>query len=498
MAEYLDYVYAKVTSAQTGILPVSKIDKTDAVYIGYKNGEVSLSEFFTHAINQNWMDLEQLDIGTYYVTDEIHEILLNEIMNLLKEDAVFTKKLLRNMIFQKELSGKEVCLLLFDQSVLVYNEADYRALSNGLVSAYTFIREKIEKVEITPAQLALEPCGASVVVTDVTTGDVIAMVTYPSYDNNKLANKIDWEYYSKLLEDKSNPLSSRVTNSKTTTGSTFKMITSFAGYGENVLGLYETIEDLGEFTKVDPSPKCWYYPRKHGKIDVAKAIYHSCNYFYFEVGYRLAEDFNGQYSDTLGIAKLTKYAEKFGLGAKSGIEVAELEPQIATQDAVRAAIGYFHSFTPSQIARYATTLGNKGTCYNLTLIDKITDAKDELLLDNSATIYNKITEFTDAEWAQVQKGMYLVLNSSDSTGRQYKKLGITAAGKSGTAQVSDTKPSHVLFVSYAPYENPEIAVTVVIPNGYSSGYAVDMGYTIYDYYYHKDTFDRNYNKIAEE
>ena len=498
MAEYLDYVYSKVISASVGILPSANIDRTDAVYLGYRNGEVSLSEFFTYAINQNWMDLKQLGIGDYYVTDEIYEILLRKIVTLLNEDAAFAKKLLRNMIFQRELSGKEICLLLFDQSVLSYNESDYRALSNGSLSAYTFIREKIEKIEITPAQLALDPCSASLIITDVTNGDVLVMVTYPSYDNNKLANKIDWEYYSKLLEDKSNPLSSRVTNSKTTTGSTFKMITSFAGYGENELGLYEQIEDLGEFTKVVPSPKCWYYPSKHGKIDVPRALYHSCNYFYYEVGYRLAEDFNGQYSDSLGIAKLTKYAEKFGLGEKSGIEVAELEPQISQKDAVRSAIGYGHSFTPSQISRYVTTLANRGTCYNLTLIDLITNRSDQLVEDHRATVLNQITEFSNAEWEQVQRGMYLVLNSSDSTGRQYNALGFDAAGKSGTAEVSDTKPSHVLLVSYAPYEAPEIAVTVVIPNGYTSTNAVDFGYVVYDYYYHPDTYTRNYDKITEE
>ncbi len=498
MAEYLDYVYAKLTSANVGVLPVSKIDKSDEVYLAYRNDKVSLSEFLVHAINQNWIDFEKLGIDTYYVTDEIYEILLRKTMEVLEEDPAFAKKLLRNMIFQKELSGREVCLLLFDQNVIEYNESDYKALSNGRISAYNFIREKIEKVEITPAQLALEPCGASLIVTDVNNGDVLAQVTYPSYDNNKLANKIDWEYYQKLLADKSNPLSSRVTNSKTTTGSTFKMITSFAGYGENELGLYEKIDDLGEFTKVDPSPKCWYYPSKHGKIDVPHAILHSCNYFYFEVGYRLAEDLNGKYSDSLGIAKLSRYAEMFGLGSKSGIEVAELEPQIADHDAVRAAIGYYHSFTPSQIARYATTLGSSGNCYKLTLIDRIEDTKDNLMLDNSATIDNVITEFTDAEWAQVQKGMYLVTNSNDSTGRLYDTLGFETAGKSGTAQVSDTKPSHVLFVSYAPYKNPEIAVTVVIPNGYASGNAVDFGYVVYDYYYHSDTYDANYDKIDAE
>lgn len=496
MAEYLDYIYSKITSAAAGFLPVSNIDKTDSVYSSYRDGNISLSAFLRYAITKNWLDLDKLGITEYYISDEIYEVLKTKALQLLKEDPAFVKMILRNMIFGTELSGKEICLLLFDQDIIDYKEEDYTALANGRRAAYGFIREKIEKTEITPAQLALEPCGASLVITDVN-GDVKVCVTYPGYDNNKLANKIDWEYYQKLLADKSNPLSSRVTNSKTTTGSTFKMITSFAGYGENKLGLYETIDDLGEFTKVDPSPHCWYYPHKHGKVDVSRAILHSCNYFYFEVGYRLSLDSSGQYSDSLGISKLAKYAEMFGFGKTSGIEVAELEPLISTKDAVRTAIGYYHSFTPAQIARYVTTLANKGNCYDLTLIDSIKDKNNVLLQKNSATLLHKITEFTDAEWKQVQKGMYLVLNGSDSTGKKYNQLGFDAAGKSGTAQVSDTKPSHVLFVSYAPYENPEIAISVVIPNGYSSGYAVDFGYVVYDYYYHPQTYDVFYNKIEE-
>lgn len=496
MADYLSYIYTKISSSSVGFLLSSQIDKNDSVYQDYKNGKISLSKFLTYAINHNWMDLEKLGIGDYYVSDEIYEVLIQKTFVLLREDPVFVKKILRNMIFRLELSGKEICMLLFDRNVIAYDDSDYLALSRGSLSPYTFMREKIEKLEITPAQLALEPCGASLTVTSVN-GDMLAMVTYPSYDNNKLANKIDWEYYQTLMADKSNPLSSRVTNSKTTTGSTFKMLTSFAGYGENKLGLYEQIEDLGEFTKVDPSPRCWYYPRKHGLIDVSKAIYHSCNYFYFEVGYRLSMDSNGQYSDSLGISKITKYAEMFGLGSPSGIEVAELSPQLSTRDAVRTAIGYYHSFTPSQIARYTTTLANHGKCYDLTLIDKITDKDNQLVLDNSANLKNEITEFTDAEWKQVQKGMYLVLNSNDSTGKKYDQLSFEAAGKSGTPQVSDTKPSHVLFVSYAPFNNPEIAVTIVIPNGYSSGNAVDFGYVVYDYYFNPQTFDKFYEKIEE-
>lgn len=497
MQGYLDYVYSKVTSAAAGFLPADRIDKNDPVTVDYKNGKISLSAFLTHAINESWVDLNKLGVKDYMTSEEIYNLLLEKTLSILKEDPAFIKLVLRNMIFQKELTGKQICLLLFDKDVIDYQEEDYRKISNGSISAYNFMREKIEKTEITPAQLALEPCGASLVVTDMS-GNVKAMVTYPSYDNNKLANKIDWEYYQKLMEDKSNPLSSRVTNSKTTTGSTFKMLTSFAGYGEGKLSLNERIKDEGVFTKVDPSPSCWYYPHKHGLINVSEAILHSCNYFYYEVGYRLSTDENGQYSDSLGIQKITKYAQMFGLGDVSGIEVAELEPQISTHDAVRTAIGYYHSFTPAQIARYATTIANRGNCYKLTLIDSTTDKDGKKISQNSAVLTNKITQFSDSQWDMVQKGMYLYLNSNDSTGKKWNELGLDAAGKSGTAQVSDTKPSHVLFVSYAPYEKPEIAVSVVIPNGYSSGYAVDMGYVVYDYYFHPETYDMFYEKLEEE
>lgn len=495
--EYMDYIYKKVTSASFNLLPIENIDKKDPFYIDYQNGKKSLAEFLIYAINTGRMNYDLLKVNDYMTSEEIYERALTLIFDSLKDDPVFLKLILRNMIFNSELTGKQICLLLFDQDVLEYDEDDYNRLVRGNISAYNFIRKKIERTEITPAQLALEPCGGSIIITDVN-GNVKVMVTYPSYDNNKLANKIDWDYYSGLLNDKSNPLSSRITNAKTTTGSTFKMLTSFAGYGENKITLNEKIEDEGIFKKVDPSPSCWYYPHKHGLVDVSTAILHSCNYFYFEVGYRLSLDSKGEYSDSLGISKIRKYAEMFGLGQTSGIEVAELPPQISDHDAVRTAIGYYHSFTPSQIARYVTTLANRGSCYNLTLLDSITDKDNRVLKKNSAVIFNRITEFSDAEWNKVQNGMYLVLNSNDSTGKLYNKLDFEVAGKSGTAQVSDSKPSHVLFVSYAPYKNPEIAVTIVIPNGYSSGYPTEFGYTVYDYYFNPETYDVFYDKIETE
>ena len=119
------------------------------------------------------------------------------------------------MIQNYQISGKDICLLLFDQGILKMNEEDYSALENGAVSAYDFIMAKIYSLEITPAMLALEPCTGSLVATDPNTGEVLACVSYPGYDNNRLANTMDSDYYSKLLTNQSRPFYNNATQEKT-------------------------------------------------------------------------------------------------------------------------------------------------------------------------------------------------------------------------------------------------------------------------------------------
>ena len=198
----------------------------------------------------------------------------------------------------------------------------------------------------------------------------------------------------------------------------------------------------------------------------------------------MATDENGNYSDSLGLSRLAEYAAMFGFDSTSGVEISEAEPHISTTDAVRSSIGYYHSFTPIQIARYATTLANRGTCYNLTLIDKVVDKDGNVVLDNQATIYNELTEVSDATWDKVAEGMYQVVNRSGSAlAGVFSDLSVNVAGKTGTAQVSLNYPHHALFISYAPYEAPEISVTVVMPNGYSSSNAAQLGYDVMAYYF---------------
>lgn len=484
MEEYLDHFYQVMKQNGVGLVIDSMVDKTDSMYLNYVDNKISLSQYLQYAITQNWIDLSSFG-NDYYTKDEYYEMILEKTFDYLLDDKVFEKKIYRTLIFSKILTGTQICLLLFDQGVLEYNENDYNNLKNGKISAYSFMYQKIKNLEITPGQLALEPCSGSIVANDPNTGKVLALVTYPSYDNNRLANKIDWDYYSILLEDKATPLLNRPTVQQTPPGSTFKPLSSMAGFGENIITTTSQIRDLGIFNLVDndPKPRCWKYPGTHGSINVSQALMHSCNYFFYDIGYRLSLE-NGTYSDSRGIKKLQEYAKMFGFDSRSGVEITESEPTISDHDILRTMIGYYHNFSPVQISRYISTIANKGTCYEFTLIDKITSNNNEVVLKKEPVVHNAITKYTEEQWNAVLQGMNWVVNTSaNSLNRLYKNLGVTVAGKTGTPQVSKTKPSHALFTSFAPYENPEICVTIVLPNGYASANAAYVGREVYGFYF---------------
>ncbi len=486
MQDYLDNIYSMLQ--EQGVVMRDAVDKDDRTYLQFADNNISLTQYLKYAITHNWVDLSKLGIDTdYFSIDEIYGKLFDHITASLDANESFEKMIYRDLIFAYRLSGKDVCLLLYEQGVLDYDENDYNRLKNGRISAYSFVMQKLESLEINPGMLALEPCSGSIVITDVKTGDVKAMVTYPSYDNNRLANKIDWDYYQSLMKNKATPLINRPTQQMTATGSTFKPLMSLASIGEGIITTNTYIQDRGIFTEVEPSPKCWKYPGNHGSINLTGAIMHSCNYFFYDCGYKMSLTDTGEYSDSLGISKIQKYASLFGFSDKSGVEVPESMPTISSHDAVRTAIGYYHNFAPIQISRYVTAVANKGTVYNLTLVDKIVDKNENLIVDNSATVYNKIEIYSDNEWNAVQKGMYNVVNTGVSgLNSIYGNLGFKVAGKTGTAQVSLTHPSHGLFISFAPFEDPEVSVTVVLPNGYASANAAKLAREVYGLYFNDE------------
>lgn len=493
MEEFLDYFYQVLVDQK--VILTDLIPDDDTKLRDYKNDRITLAAILQHAIANNWIDLARLNVGDeYYSAEELYQKLINYTKELLENDDKFNKKIYRKLVFSYKLSGTEICLLLFDQNVLKYNEEDPEAkearqrqinnLKNGAISAYAFMIDKIKNLEITPAMLALEPCSGSVVITDVKTGDVLALVTYPSYDNNLFANKVDAAYFNRLRNDKSLPLNNRPLTERIAPGSTFKMVTSFAALEEGVVTPTEEIRDLGEFDKINPPAKCHIYPGSHGSVNISEAIKVSCNYFFYEMGWRLSLS-SGSFKDSLGLTKLSKYATLFGLNETSGLELSEAIPEVSNDDPIRSSIGQgTNDYTAVQLSRYVTTLANHGTCYNLTLLNKIVDKDGKVILDNQATVKHDLTDFKQSSWDSVLQGMYMVVNDpGGSVYSLYKNFPVTVAGKTGTSQISKLHPNNALFVSFAPFEDPEISVTTVIPRGYTSHNAAELTKHIYEYYF---------------
>lgn len=501
MQAYMNYIADDLLMDQAGILSSDAIDTSDKTYIAWtKDENISLYEYLNYAISKNWINLSgipqaETEQEKYSDLNEIYGQILTYLEQTLPSDSTFEKLVYRYMIKANELKGKDICRILYEQNVIAFDEGQYQGLESGQIDPYSFLVGKISSLEITPAQLALEPCSGSAVVTDVNTGEVLACVSYPGYDNNRLANTMDSTYYNKLANDLSSPFYNTATQERTAPGSTYKMLTSVAALTEGIITPSDGVVCEGIFEKVFPNPKCWISPGAHGWLDVTGALQHSCNIFYYEMGYELgvteSEDKKGEdgkpaktYSSDLGIDKLTKYAEMFGLNEKSGLEISESKPQISDTDSVLSAIGQgTNNYTTSQLARYVTAVANRGKVFQLSLLDKTVDKKGNVVKDYQPELRNEITEVSDSTWNAVQQGMEDMV-STTGTFDSLRLEGFQMAGKTGTAQQSETHPDHALFVGYAPSENPEIAVSVRIANGYNSSYTAEIGRDIVKYKYH--------------
>ncbi len=482
--EYQVYMlYIVSLLGNNNILLTDEVEDTDEIYLAWHQEEnIPLEQYLRHCIAKRWIDVTKLELENDYAdSEEIYETLVDYIVNKLDTDSTFEKRIYRYMIKNDVLSGKEICQILCEQKVVEVDMEVENRLYSGGITAYQFMLDRISDLDITPAQLALEPCSGSMVITDVNTGDTLALVSYPGYDTNRLANSIDADYYARLMNDEARPMYSRATQERTAPGSTYKMVSATAGLMEGVISLSTTVTCSGPFEKITPSPHCHIYPGAHGNMNVISSIERSCNSFFYEMGYRLGSS-GDSYKSERGTDTLAKYADMYGLSETSGLELEESDPKLSTEDAVRSSIGQGNNnFTTAQLARYVTTVANSGTCYNLTLIDKITDKNGTLLEDRSAEVRNYV-EMDESSWNAIHTGMRGVVERMS----YYADLGVNVAGKTGTAEQSERHPNHALFVSYAPYENPEISVTVRIANGYSSSYAAQTAKDIYTYYYKLD------------
>lgn len=473
--------YVEDILLNNGVLISDKISNSDATYLAWAKEEtISLSAYLDYAISQNWIDNEKLPLSEAYSdSGEIYDGIIEILMEELSEDEEFDKILFKYIIKADSISPRTTCQCLIDQNNVEIDNETLDLWAYGKITPYELIIRLIERLELTPAMLALEPCSASTVITDVNTGKVLALVSYPSYDNNYLANGADYAYLNRVTKDLSSPLINYATMQRTAPGSTYKMVSATAGLCEGIIDTSSIITCTGSFEVTTDTHKCWVYPRSHGSLNVSGAITKSCNCFFYNVGYKLSINDKGYYDSSLGVEKLNKYAEMYGLTEKSGVEIEEYSPLPTTAYSVPSAIGQgTNSFTTVGLARYVTAVANSGTVFNLSLLNKITDANGNTIKECKAEVINHI-ELDDSYWKAIHTGMRGVCSDKSYFG----VLPFGVAGKTGTAQQSKTSPDHGVFVCYAPYENPSIALAARIANGYTSDFVSQVAKDVLIYYF---------------
>ncbi|MCM1106608.1 MAG: penicillin-binding transpeptidase domain-containing protein [Blautia sp.] len=473
---------------EDGLLLSKEIDETDSTYKQWRDQRISPREYLTYCIAQHWIDISLLTVDEKYAdTNEIYEALCDYILKTIAEDTDFSKLVYEYMVYRNEISPRDLCVILFEQGTLDYDDSTVEKLKDGTISPYSFLLEKINNIEITPAQLALDPCTGSCVITDVNTGAIKALVSYPGYDNNKFANGVDAAYFDALLADKSNPMWNYATQEQTAPGSTFKMVTATAAMAENLVTTTEEIQCTGKYYEVSNEPTCWIYPNgTHGKINISESLRDSCNVFHYTLGYRLALKDTGIYNDAKGISYIQKYASLYGLDKKSGLEIEESTPDIATQYPVMAAIGQSNNnYTTVSLSRYVTAVAS-GRLYSYQLMDKIVDADGKVVESYEPEFKDISDTLTGEQWDAIHTGMRQVVENLDSF---HGFSAVTVAGKTGTAQQVETRPNHALFVGYAPYDKPEISIATRIAYGYSSHNAASAARNIISYYYGEQSLD---------
>ena len=327
--------------------------------------------------------------------------------------------------------------------------------------------------------------GAAAVVIDVNDGGVLASASYPTYDLSTFLQN-----YTELANDPLNPLFNRATQGIYPPGSTFKMVTAIAGLQEGVITPTDEILDTGRYTYYkDYQPQCWYYRqygRTHGKENVSEAIRDSCNIFFYDVGRRL------------GISLLDEYAQKFGLGEYTGIEVYESKGHVAGPgyteslgqkwydgNTLPAAIGQENNqFTPIQLANYVATLANGGTHYSAHLLKEVKSSDfSQVVYQYEPEVLNEL-DLDPENLEAVTRGMLMVTQPGGSAySYGFNTLDIQVAAKTGSAQVSSATESNAGFVCFAPYEDPEIALAIVVEKGGSGSTLSSIAVEILDYYF---------------
>ena len=394
--------------------------------------------------------------------------------------------------FEEYLHGKDgKRLITTDENGKITGELYTREPQPGGTVALTIDIDLQQVVEVTLASTiqgmidkdSNERGGAAAVI-QVGTGEVLAMASYPTYDLETFNQD-----YDELVKDERLPMFNRATQGVYAPGSTFKLCTSVAALEEGIITPSTIIEDKGIYTYyVDPQPMCWIWRQAHtthGRINVSQAIVDSCNYFYYEVG-RLT-----------GIKKLDEYATAFGLGQSTGIEIGDVSGVLASPEwaeahdrewtdgqTITAAIGQsYNLFTPLQLANYVATLVSGGEHYEAHLLKNVKSYDNSRVID----VYGKgplnDLNISDSTMAAVTKGMHDL--TYDSLRSAFSRCVVEAGAKTGSAQVG-TDIANGTFVAYAPYDDPEIAIAIVVEKGGSGSLLANAAVDIINAWFTRD------------
>ena len=346
------------------------------------------------------------------------------------------------------------------------------------------LRDGILEMQRTGEELkGAEADAGAIAVVDVRSGEVLALANYPTY--NLATFRAD---YADLLADPQKPLLNRSISGLYSPGSTFKMVTATAGLETGKIGVNTKIFDRGKFTEYkDTQPTCLIYPGSHGAVNVSESLKVSCNYFYYDISYKM------------GIAPIKEWAERYGLGRLTGIELdGERAGFIASPETsaalgitwqrgltLVAAIGQSDNlFTPLQMANYTAAIANGGAVNRVHLMReaKNHDFTQTYAVDHGGVLHE--VGASDATMRALQQGMLAV--STQQGGSAYNVFGdypVPVAAKTGSVQTGTDRPINGVFVAYAPYHDPEIAVCVVIEKGGAGFRAAPFAREVFDAWY---------------
>ena len=350
-----------------------------------------------------------------------------------------------------------------------------------------------------------EAKAGSCVVLDVETGEVLAMASYPTYNINSFVDGISTQEWNSLMEDEQNPMFNRAISGTYSPGSTYKMLVGMAGLASGGITVDELYTDPGVYP-YSYNPKCWIYTAHnttHGTINLTGAIKGSCNCYFYEVGRRI------------GISQIVEWAKNFGLGQKTGIELlGEASGNIAGEnqdgwslgDTLSASIGQSTNlFTPLQLANYISTIANGGTLNKVSLIKNVGNDVTSILLSQIAEYMKEFTgvdfETKSLDISQyinpIKEGMYTVTTETGGTAADiFADSNVEVAGKTGTAQVS-SGANNAIFVGFAPYDKPKIAVVAVVEHGDEGYYLAPMVKEITNEYFNIYTSDAQMERSQE-